>query len=710
MKTKKLIISVLFLKGFLFSQNAIADHVLPVFSGAWYTDAQLQYFDSCGQAAFSYTNKLSTTPIALAQQVLGEVPARTDCRWHEAKLTNVNAISPPDFPGRQQDWVDVLAHANSQPSFKAQRDCVSPDGKVLDSKVSYIYPGYVCPSFSRYGIDRNKQGEGCTTMPVVCNADVVGRELAIYGGHWLGHVGMTRGFDTNQVYNQVVEIFKQPTDEIKVSLSPIDSFKSMPGAAFWGEKFGIQDKPVITDDEAMKILDAGMAQMNYPFTYTLTWDYHPGGSDVQYVFNEETQAWDQVYTVREAKFRCDTFVYYSYVTGANLRIIPEYKFPWVPKDMLAVMASCRDPEGTVCAVNSELQNVQTPLQTVQLAAVFAAKALDIKSADAATKQLVTSTHVSRQAKINQLWSLALRYRNDPIKFGYLLDCLASLRPVELTSELIDAFKQQENKQDRYRLLSVLVASIQVKNESDIERVKNQVANVTKIQHFLHDLLFQNADVTMQKFLIQMYPTVVPAERAHEDISQVLNKHGLSASLLSVRAKKMLELHAAFSTAEQQRQQLPDLISQYTEGDQADLWKQTLCFVLNDMSPTWIDDSVRKLLADVLVTNKLALMGLAASVQAVDMPRCNWLGAYATLMTHSDAEKRRFILNYIYNENDVFAQAQMLAQLPEQLKKQVPASDKAYYRSRFIKQLNSKALLSGTNKRVMMEGISSVYDR
>jgi hypothetical protein len=74
---------------------------------------------------------------------------------------------------------------------------------------------------------------------------------------------------------------------------------------------------------------------------------------------------------------------------------------------------------------------------------------------------------------------------------------------------------------------------------------------------------------------------------------------------------------------------------------------------------------------------------------VPMPICNWLSAYAAVKTNSKEEKEKFMLSYVRNEPNVFLQAGLLQQLGLQgTDKLLSSDDKAYYRQRFLKALES----------------------
>ncbi len=89
-------------------------------------------------------------------------------------------------------------------------------------------------------------------------------------------------------------------------------------------------------------------QFGYPFEYTYSWDWRPGSLTPLQIYNPENQQWHTIISVIGAKFRCDSFVYYSYLKGAGLSIFNEFVEPLLPLDMFDTFLSCRDWEGVIC--------------------------------------------------------------------------------------------------------------------------------------------------------------------------------------------------------------------------------------------------------------------------------------------------------------------------------------------------------------------------
>ncbi|PHI36228.1 hypothetical protein CBQ28_15310 [Pseudoalteromonas sp. GCY] len=121
--------------------------------------------------------------------------------------------------------------------------------------------------------------------------DVVARDLSISGLGWAGHVGIWDGSKVLEVLNDNTVIHK----------NTLSSFKG--ASSYWGAKYG-------RGTRHGEIVEAGWAQRSFDPEYTITAQYTEG----KWVYQNGS------FVKVKAKFRCDTFVNYSYkkVTGENL--------------------------------------------------------------------------------------------------------------------------------------------------------------------------------------------------------------------------------------------------------------------------------------------------------------------------------------------------------------------------------------------------------
>lgn len=152
--------------------------------------------------------------------------------------------------------------------------------------------------------------------------DVVGRDLNVTGFGALGHVGIWNGSSVIEVLNVTNKVVQSNT---------LSSFKN--ASKYWGAKYGI------APTKGLAITSAAWAQRQYSPTYTLTAMWQEGGSFQSGCAKYGTggKCLAPIYSLIKGKFRCDTFVNYSfwkgsgnYVVGAGNAILPSIlygKFP-----------------------------------------------------------------------------------------------------------------------------------------------------------------------------------------------------------------------------------------------------------------------------------------------------------------------------------------------------------------------------------------------
>ncbi len=111
-------------------------------------------------------------------------------------------------------------------------------------------------------------------------------------------------------------------------------------------------------------------------------------------------------------------------------------------------------------------------------------------------------------KINQLWQLALQHQTEPEKFNYLVDILATLKPVELMDEFILQFDSLAQTTNKRHLLAMMIYAAQRKESDDqfaFISAQEQVPHIIKLQQFLKKLLAQSTDKIILHYVVQLYP-------------------------------------------------------------------------------------------------------------------------------------------------------------------------------------------------------------
>lgn len=133
--------------------------------------------------------------------------------------------------------------------------------------------------------------------------DVVGRELSSTGLGSFGHVGMHAGS------NVILEVLNKPT---VIQQNSLTSFKN--SSAYWGARYG-------KGSNFSTMISSGWAQRNYNPQYTITAQWQEGKVTQQCVKWSGGKCIQYSNVIIPAKFRCDTFLNYSYMKGTGSYLI-----------------------------------------------------------------------------------------------------------------------------------------------------------------------------------------------------------------------------------------------------------------------------------------------------------------------------------------------------------------------------------------------------
>jgi len=132
--------------------------------------------------------------------------------------------------------------------------------------------------------------------------DILGRDLNIYGLGWLGHVGIWDGRRVLEVLNKNIVIQK----------NSLSSFKK--ASSYWGTRYG-------RGSRHYKVIRAGWRQRYYSPTYVFSATWREGKYVRRWVWDRRYRRWRLKWVKQSAKFRCDSFVYYSYMKGIGVRLV-----------------------------------------------------------------------------------------------------------------------------------------------------------------------------------------------------------------------------------------------------------------------------------------------------------------------------------------------------------------------------------------------------
>ncbi len=310
-------------------QRTTGDHLLPVFNGSWYDDIVANYeaLDACGIDAYTYGSMASspeeiitsfTNPYYFCHPSISGVICAT-YYWDYNTITYISNLTtiPKGFISQNSnDWDEIILDPEAQSMRYYSVSGVSEDGWWL-THYFYISPFYDCPSNTRLSYDNKTKEMGCTTTPAPCLADIVARDLNVTGARWLGHTGLISTYGVESTPQVMEVLYNEDKNVSGISIDPLYGENSFSVATnYWGERYGLTDHTRLSLDVATKIIETGTNQAQYQFTYTALWDYYAGGTAER---------------PDDCKFRCDSFVYYSYDVGGSLKIVPDFWYPETPR-------------------------------------------------------------------------------------------------------------------------------------------------------------------------------------------------------------------------------------------------------------------------------------------------------------------------------------------------------------------------------------------
>lgn len=688
----------------LASGTASASSVAPVFAGFWYADARYGDIDSCGKLLCTYKKK-ATSPSPFINEFINSYPPdEPTCTWGDAYRINVrvdyciNYLKPLDFVYRDSDWSNICKNSSLPHTRFWQRDCTNYSTGVIEHSLwLLVTPSYKCPKKSGYKATNPQYGQGsCVNPPPPCSTDIVGRNLDIPVIGKLGHVGLIEGtFGTSKGIRVLEVLNKDPETEGVVQENSLDSFKK--ATKYWGERYGLKNRPYITTDEAKNIIHAGVAEKKCKPHYSYSWEDIPCGTPGA-----------------QPKFRCDSFVYYSYLKGANVQItdgthvnIPHTIFydrfiNWrynPVSDLLGIMST---NEFNGYAFEKIELNANFYEQEAKIQEIFNRKLLDLEEADQATKTYVKDDMIPRSKKLSFLWKLALKHQNNKYKFNYIASLLGYLDPIELSNQLIDLFSKQKIFENKIQILGMMVDSSAAAYKPTLLTEYNE--NIPKIRQFFRDMLFKSKNITLFREALLDYSKVADPKVAYYDIKKALKrpdmkeliaKDGFLRSSYFFYSKIQLILSDKYlqSTA------LPKLFSNMRNKKTEIRYRfnETLLTILEDYDGRNINISGRNNLLRYLLSNK-PMLNLTSIMNWKKTIYCyTWLKAYASVKASTKHEKVKVIIGYILNTNDVMYKSILISYADQSVLKQATNKELLNMAVAISPKKMSKSVLLTTNR-------------
>lgn len=502
--------------------------VLPEFTGKWYTTTMLtETKNACGKTTYRF-NHLANTPADVIADVLGETSLTNNgCQFKKTAALFSGNYFDTSFPGTRQQQAKIK-----------QRDSVKPQVwqvKCGDADpVTYtVRPQYQCPKgtvlANYYDAEQHKVLTACHANPQ-CTGDVVARELDITFLHKQGHVGFILGpLDDNSNFiahypqenlpqdNQGrVYLLEVLWNDDVINLRPFDYFISKPN--YWGERYGVKTnwlaskQPLdLTKEQGDAIAMTGYLQSFYNPKYTILPRFEPGHAE--WIYNPDLKQHELVKVIKNAMFRCDTFIYYVYLQGAGIDLLQGHHLSLNevrPYKIFQLFSESRQ--------NSYIDQV-TPVPFFDPQSVHTT--INPESLVSNIMDLLASDAITTDEKVENLMAQLMQKDIDEEKQLYYLDALYTLKPVAHTSELIHLYQQVENIKVKILVLDVLSRAVTMETEQEYLRIKNYYwENFNEVKQFFLDVSLNEKEPILLATAIKYFPYIYSPEQANSHVHQI----------------------------------------------------------------------------------------------------------------------------------------------------------------------------------------------
>lgn len=476
----------------------------PIFSGHWF--ATPGFFtptsvDNCGSWVFGNTRGLAddigTAGIMIQQQY-------PDCTWTVNKITPINFESPTYFPGSQSQWQEMSKQTDTQTNNYVILVCKTVDGKTIHTYSGYVSPWYVCPSHTRMA-STILGAQGCTDTPALCRGDVVGRNLAIPGAGFLGHVAVTESPDFSiSTPGDIMEVM-WPRHPL-IDTTTMEAFKA--ATSYWGEKYGFGNIfSSYTWDQGETIMRVMEQQQSAgDGIYNFTSRFVPIQSFLAHVYDAQAKSWKLQLATTLPQFRCDTFVVWVNFKTFNRMILnfhpvlvawndstQAYQYDSSllgPADLYKNMYYERTTGSGVSNFSSVVPHDNPAL---------------INAISEVTQDLSQVTPANRNQKIMKYWQ---RYNQNLDQNDHALaeDALIFLKPVGLIPQLIVYYQQTAIALNKKFLLALIINSMQI-NPDFVDQ--DELSAIVKGQEFLQSLLATENNGDLLSLALFGYLNVIP---------------------------------------------------------------------------------------------------------------------------------------------------------------------------------------------------------
>lgn len=251
--------------------------------------------------------------------------------------------------------------------------------------------------------------------------------------------------------------------------------------------------------------------------------------------------------------------------------------------------------------NKEALKVEIKKTEIENKIISSLEENNIDNFDSFFSSLLNNNALNRQERIKLLWNIARKAKSDYL-FGYTLDTLSNLSPIELTPEIIKLYNDSP-KQRKIKLLyllgdSLLLDSIDNYSKKQLDELGKKFYEGT---NFLKNELYQTNDQELFDSLFTNYSKVANPKDVINAINQLFTS--TRDTKISQQALNNNVLTLIFEDKDLQNNLLPQLIA---ENQKNSSFNNTLSVLASELDSDDLIPSAKNMLIERISNNLKSL--------------------------------------------------------------------------------------------------------
>ena len=470
-------------------------------------------------------------------------------------------------------------------------------------------------------------------------AEIIGRELNIFGAGWAGHVGITTAPNIAQDAYQVIEVLKDVDPIIQTNL--ISTFKTI--TPYWGSRYGISDR----GNNALRILREANFQKDLGCaTYTIWADYMPSTGSYDGPKPHPTYC---------GHFRCDTFINYIFNWGSYT--LPTYNppgditKPTIPKYVFNAFP-LGNQDGPLSIEKSAASRAISSNMDISINSIDSSQLNTMSPEEFATIVDIPKNKITKEG-INNLFKLITDETLDANKRTFLMDKFGFVATIDMIPSLVKFyFKLNEN--DELPIKKQLIASLQ--NIYQRYLMLEQYPNEKKfLINFYLKIINDNLFPVEKSIVIRSFISLSSTQEILLNLNGLITKIDEQENKLASQTSLKLKMELLNKSPLLEKIILSNIINQLENENSSELdeiFNQVIVYRLSKLGPNNLLQSTRAQIQIYLNSTEFKHSALTNSKTNNGITLFSagaWLEATALTNSNSLKDAGKYIANYLKNK-------------------------------------------------------------